>query len=106
MKKSNLVKEAVCGLTIELTTVDMWTMAPLAERVNIYLKVERWRVGKYSAEDPEKWAQACGFKDANHAEQIRKNTSDSQFKEDVFTLMKFINKITTEIPKSNIFDED
>lgn len=106
MKKSNLVKEAVCGVNVELSTADMWTLAPLAARVNIYLKVEKWRGGKYSNADLEKWAKECGFQNAENAEQIRRNTSDSQFKEDVSTLMKFINKLTADIPKSNIFDDE
>lgn len=106
MKKSNLVKEAICGVNVELSTADMWALTPLTKRVNAYLKVERWRVGKYSATDPEKWAQECGFKDVDHAEQTRRNTTDSQFKEDVDTLMRFINKLTTDIPKSNIFDDE
>lgn len=106
MKKSNLVKEAVCGVNVELSTADMWALAPLAERVNIYLKAEKWCDGKYSNVDPEEWAKECGFENAENAEQMRRNTSGRQFKEDVSTLMKFINKLTTDIPKSNIFDDE
>lgn len=106
MKKSNLVKEAVCGVNVELSTADMWTLAPLTERVNAHLKVERWRGGKYGNKEPEKWAQECGYKSAEDAEKAYRNTSDSQFKQDIYTLMKFVNKLTTDIPKSNIFDDE
>lgn len=105
MKKSNLVKEAVCGVNVELSTADMWALAPLAERINIYLKVKKWRSGRYDKE-PEEWAKECGFESAESAENMYRNTCESQFNQDVSTLMKFINKLTTDIPKSNIFDDE
>ena len=106
MRKSNLVKEAICGVNVELSTADMWALAPLAERINIYLAVERWRDGKYGNKDPEKWAQTCGFKSVEYAEEMNRHLSKSQFIQDASTLMKFVNKLTTDIPKSNIFDEE
>ena len=107
MKKSNLVKEAVCGVNVELSTADMWALASLAERVNNYLAMEIWRGGKYQHEkDPEKWAQECGFKNVENANNMYRKLSQSQFTQDIHTLMKFVNKLTTDIPKSNIFDDE
>lgn len=105
MKKSNLIKEAICGVNVELSTADMWALAPLAERINIYLKVKKWRSGRYD-KDPKEWAKECGFKDEESANNMYRNTCESQFMQDVDTLMKFVNKLTTDIPKSNIFDDE